>query len=125
MTTPAMNFVAVCANANIPLSGDKKLQLKHLRESGIPLVTLTGDAAALSEVTKSFGVAVNKRPAAQDGSYAISHSTELFLTTRDGQVVKRFDLITPAEDIAREARALLARTPPAAPVVTASTGSQP
>ena len=37
MTTPAMNFVAVCANANIPLSGDKKLQLKHLRESGIPL----------------------------------------------------------------------------------------
>ena len=97
----------------------------YARESGIPLVTLTGDAAALSEVTKSFGVAVNKRPAAQDGSYAISHSTELFLTTRDGQVVKRFDLITPAEDIAREARALLARTPPAAPVVTASTGSQP
>ena len=46
MTTPAMNFVAVCANANIPLSGDKKLQLKHLRESGIPLPssTTTSDA---------------------------------------------------------------------------------
>ena len=46
MTTPAMNFVAVCANANIPLSGDKKLQLKHLRESGIPLPSSTTTADA-------------------------------------------------------------------------------
>ena len=46
MTTPAMSFVAVCANANIPLSSDKKLQLKHLRESGIllPSTTPTADA---------------------------------------------------------------------------------
>ena len=32
MTNPAMNFVAVCANANISISGDKKPQLKQLRE---------------------------------------------------------------------------------------------
>ena len=41
-----MSFVAVCANANIPISGDKKLQLKHLRESciSLPSTTTTADA---------------------------------------------------------------------------------
>lgn len=94
----------------------------------MPLVALTGDRAAVADVAKSFGVAVKKRNGAEDGSYSISHSTDVFLTTRDGQVVKRFELIAPAEDIARAARERLARVPaaaPASPVVTASTQSQP
>ena len=37
MTTPAMNFVATCANANIPITGNKSSQSKHLKESGIIL----------------------------------------------------------------------------------------
>lgn len=100
----------------------------YAEESGMPLVALTGDRAAVADVAKSFGVAVKKRNGAEDGSYSISHSTDVFLTTRDGQVVKRFELIAPAEDIARAARERLARVPaaaPASPVVTASTQSQP
>ena len=46
MTTPAMNFVAVCANANIPITGDKKTQLKHLKDSCIPLPSTTTPADA-------------------------------------------------------------------------------
>ena len=37
MTTPAMNFVATCANANIPITGNKSSQSKHLKESGVNL----------------------------------------------------------------------------------------
>ena len=37
MTTPAMNFVATCANANIPITCNKSSQSKHLKESGIIL----------------------------------------------------------------------------------------
>jgi FtsP/CotA-like multicopper oxidase with cupredoxin domain len=62
--------------------------------------------------------------------WTISHSTDVFLTTRDGRVVKRFDLIAPAEEIAREARlavekhaALPAAGAPA--IVTANVGGQP
>ena len=76
---------------------------EYASRSQAPLVALTGAQPDLDGVTKSFGVAVTKRPK-PDGSYSISHSTDVFLTTRDGRVVKRFELIAPAEDIAREAR---------------------
>ena len=38
MATPAMNFVAVCANANIPVLGSKAAHLKLLKESGVGMV---------------------------------------------------------------------------------------
>ena len=44
MTTPAMNFVAICANANIPITGNKSSQNKHLRDSGIILPSSTSPA---------------------------------------------------------------------------------
>ena len=40
MATPAMNFVVVCANANIPVSGTKAthLSLRFLKESGVAML---------------------------------------------------------------------------------------
>jgi hypothetical protein len=37
----------------------------------------------------------------------MSHSSDLFLTTRDGQIIERFELITPAAEIAQRARQAL------------------
>ena len=82
-----MSFVAVCANANIPISGDKKLQLKHLLESGIPLpsTTTTADAkerfAMLAWVryTITNNIEVSKWPSLlssppfYDAAHAIRH----------------------------------------------------
>ncbi len=39
MTTPAMNFVAVCANANIPVNGTKQTHIKAIKESGAAIGT--------------------------------------------------------------------------------------
>ncbi len=37
MSTPALNFVAVCGNANLPLKGTKATHLKALKDSGAAL----------------------------------------------------------------------------------------
>ncbi len=37
MATPTTNYVAVCANANIPLVGTKAAQLTLLKDSGVPM----------------------------------------------------------------------------------------
>jgi protein SCO1/2 len=90
------------------------------------LVALTGDSSDVTRVAKSFGVAVKKQLNAQDGSYSMSHSTDLFLATRDGRIVRRFELITPAAEIAAQIQqALESPTPPPPPVVTANIGRLP
>ncbi|MGH7177782.1 MAG: SCO family protein [Tepidisphaeraceae bacterium] len=77
--------------------------------SGMDLVGLTGTPTDIAKVASEFGVAYQKQPAQKDGSYAMSHSTELFLTTRDGRIIERFELITPAEQIAQRARLALSQ----------------
>lgn len=69
---------------------------------GSKLVKLTGTAEEIADVAREFGVAVRKQDVEADGSYAVSHSTEVYLATREGRILKRFPLITPAADIARE-----------------------
>ena len=46
MATPAMNFVAVCANANIPFTGTKASHIKLLKEScgSVPVNPSNADA---------------------------------------------------------------------------------
>ena len=88
--------------------------LEYVDQSGTDLIPLTGSQVELARVARSFGVAVKRQPKAEDGSYAISHSTEIFLTTRDGRVLKRFELITSPEEIARQVRQELRRTAPLA-----------
>ncbi len=52
------------------------------------LVTLTGEHSDVTRVAKSFGVADQKAAECADGTYSVSHSTDLFLTTRDGRVLQ-------------------------------------
>ncbi len=88
------------------------------------LITLTGSLSEISDIAKSFGVAIKKQ-FQPDGSYSVSHSTDLFLVTRKGRVIKRFDLITPAEEIAKEVR-LAGQKADSIPLsITANTGGNP
>jgi hypothetical protein len=41
MSTPANNFVAVCANSSIPLVGGQAAQLKLLKDAGVSMVNIT------------------------------------------------------------------------------------
>ena len=78
--------------------------LKRLR---IAMASLLLPTAVMSSVATEFGVAYKPQPAQPDGTYSVSHSTEVFLTDREGHVIARFDLITPAEKIAAKVREVL------------------
>ncbi len=50
MATPALNFVAVCANANLPVQGNKNQFLKALKESGASI----GSSQTLPDIKERF-----------------------------------------------------------------------
>jgi hypothetical protein len=50
MTTPALNFVAVCTNANLPVQGNKNHFLKALKESGVAI----GSSQSLPDIKERF-----------------------------------------------------------------------
>jgi hypothetical protein len=50
MTTPTLNFVAVCANANLPVQGNKNHFLKVLKESGAAI----GSSQTLPDIKERF-----------------------------------------------------------------------
>ncbi len=50
MATPALNFVAVCANASLPVQGNKNQFLKSLKESGASI----GSAQSLPDIKERF-----------------------------------------------------------------------
>ncbi len=50
MSTPALNLVAVCTNANLPVNGTKANYLKVLRESGAAL----GSSQTLPDIKERF-----------------------------------------------------------------------
>jgi protein SCO1/2 len=75
------------------------------------LVALTGKEKEIAGVAEKFGVAykkINERP---DGSYTISHSSDVYLTTLEGKIIERFELITPASEIAERAHRALGENP--------------
>ncbi len=51
MSTPAVNFVAVCGNANLPLNGTKATFLKALKESGASI----GPSLTSADLKERFG----------------------------------------------------------------------
>jgi hypothetical protein len=54
MSTPALNFVAVCGNANLPLTGTKATHLKALKDSGVVL----GPSQTPTDVKERFGALI-------------------------------------------------------------------
>ncbi len=50
MANPALNFVAVCANANLPVQGNKNQFLKVLKESGASI----GSFHSLPDIKERF-----------------------------------------------------------------------
>jgi hypothetical protein len=50
MTTPAMNFVAICANANIPVNCTKQTHIKAIKESGAAI----GTSQTLSDIKERY-----------------------------------------------------------------------
>ena len=51
MSTPALNFVAVCGNANLPLNGTKAPYLKALKGPGVAL----GPSLTPADLKERFG----------------------------------------------------------------------
>ena len=51
MSTPALNFVAVCGNANLPLNGTKATYLKALKGPGVAL----GPSLTPADLKERFG----------------------------------------------------------------------
>jgi protein SCO1/2 len=51
---------------------------------------LTGDAATLESVNRAFFVAVNRGKAGDDGTYAVDHSSALYLIDPQGRLVALF-----------------------------------
>ena len=84
------------------------------------LVKLTGTTQDIARVAQSFGVAVKKQPNPDDGSYTVKHSTDLFLTTRDGQILSRFPLTSSAEEIVAATKTALEKLAAPSPVTTAT-----
>jgi hypothetical protein len=52
--TPALNFVAVCANANLPVQGNKNQFLKVLKESGVSI----GSSQLLPDLKEKFAALI-------------------------------------------------------------------
>ena len=89
---------------SVDTARDDPAALRRYAElSGMNLVTLTGKENEIASVADDFGVAYKKLNERPDGSYTISHSSDVFLTTPDGKIIERFELITPASEIAERA----------------------
>ncbi len=61
MATPAMNFVAVCANANLPLPTSKQRQQAFLKDSGAVTPAPASGAKVKNELLPSSGCATRSR----------------------------------------------------------------
>jgi cytochrome oxidase Cu insertion factor (SCO1/SenC/PrrC family) len=83
---------------------------EYLAATGGTLVGLTGSTDEIARVARDFGVAYAPLPRRPDGSYGMSHSTDIFLATRSGIIIERFDLLTPPETIAEKVREALKST---------------
>jgi protein SCO1/2 len=76
----------------------------------MPLISLTGDQAAITAVEKLFKVyaAQQQKPetAAKADDYEVDHSVFIYLLGKDGKSLTLFPIEAPAQDIAKKLQAL-------------------
>jgi protein SCO1/2 len=71
------------------------------------MLGVTGSAAQIETVARSFGAGYLRQPARADGSYAVDHTANTYLVGPDGKLAATIPLGTPTADIAAAIRKLL------------------
>jgi len=71
------------------------------------MLGVTGSAAQIEVVARSFGAGYLRQPARADGSYAVDHTANTYLVDPDGKLAATISLGTPTADIAAAIRKLL------------------
>jgi protein SCO1/2 len=94
----------------------KKLE-EYAANAPVPLVALTGTPEQMVAVTRTFGVAYEPQPKRADGSYAVRHSTDVYLVGPGGRIFRRFALNTDPRTVAAAVREFSARVPQKAAAV--------
>jgi len=79
---------------------------KYLSAFGPRFVGLTGTDQQIEAVEKEFRVYAKKQPVA-NGTYAMDHSSVLYLMGPDGNLVSFFDEVTQPEELAKALKAKL------------------
>jgi protein SCO1/2 len=82
-------------------------KLKHYLSTFDPHIRgLTGDAAAIEAVINAYHIYRHKVPLT-DGSYAVDHTTAVYLVDKGGSFVGPFDVKRRAEDVVADLRRFL------------------
>ena len=68
---------------------------------------VTGTPAQIAKVARAYGAGYLKGPVQADGSYAIDHTTAIYVVDRDGKLAAVLDLGTPTAQIVSTVRKYL------------------
>jgi protein SCO1/2 len=94
---------------------------EYLANFGGDIAGLSGTAAEIAAVAKSYGVYYAKRPT-DNGDYTMDHSTALYLVEPDGKLVRLLDVEVDPAKLAGELRVAIAgekeAAAPATPLAT-------
>jgi cytochrome oxidase Cu insertion factor (SCO1/SenC/PrrC family) len=111
---PPLRFVFVSVD---PARDQGKKLEEYAANAPVPLVALTGTPEQMVAVTRTFGVAYEPQPKRADGSYAVRHSTDVYLVGPGGRIFRRFALNTDPRTVAAAVREFSARVPQKAAAV--------
>ncbi len=78
-------FISVDPERDTPKVLKDYIEMFHPR-----MLAVTGGAQAIAEIAKRYRVTYAKAPGASEQSYAIDHSTAIYLTDAEGRVLGRF-----------------------------------
>lgn len=93
---PAL-FVTVDPERDTP-----KVMQDYASSFGPAVVGLSGSPQAIGAVEKAYRVFARKGPVQPDGSYAMDHSSIVYLMDKSGGFVAPLDLERPPDEVARE-----------------------
>lgn len=71
------------------------------------MVGVTGTAAEIAAVARSFGAGYVRQPPRPDGGYAVDHSADTYVVAPDGRLAQTLHFAATAEQVAEAVRKLL------------------
>ena len=87
-----------------PARDTPRVMKAYVRAFGPDFVGLTGSAAAIRAVEKEYKVYAAKTPL-DGGGYAMNHSSVIYLVGPDGKLVRFFDGVVSADELAKDLKA--------------------
>lgn len=81
----------------------------YVRPLGPEFIGATGSAQQIEAVTRAFRTYSRKQPASADGSYAVDHSTQLYVVDPDGRLSRQLSSQATPDQLATTLRSLIDR----------------